>query len=270
MSVPRPIAPQAIAHRTLPGAAKKLVPARWLSILILALLAVHPAARAQSLAPLPTPSPSGPSAELLENDDYTPKRMFGMIPDFQSSNQIGAVEKPLTAAQKFRIAAGDAFDISAHVGNLFQASLQQATDGQPNYGEGWGAFGKRFAAAEADQVSGSFLIYGILPTVFHEDPRYFRRGRGNAASRAWYAFSRTVITRNDDGRAEFNKSQVFGQLIANGISTSYYAPQNRTVNAVALNWAVDMGYSGAFNILSEFYPDLMNAVLHHHARSRPT
>jgi hypothetical protein len=271
MSAPRHILPQAIASGTLPRAAKKIVPARSLSLLLFALLAVHPAARAQSLTPPPpaSQSTSGPSAELLENDDYTPKRMFGMIPDFQSSSQIGAVEKPLTASQKFRIAAGDAFDISADVGNLFQASLQQATDGQPNYGEGWGPFGKRFAAAEADQVSGSFLIYGILPTVFHEDPRYFRRGRGSARSRVWYAFSRSVITRNDDGRAEFNKSQVFGQLIANGISTSYYPAQDRTANEVALNWAVDMGYCGAFNILSEFYPDLMNAVLHHHARSRP-
>ncbi len=238
--------------------------------LLVVFLALHPPAYAQSPAPAPPESartPAPQSAELLpDEDDYTPKRMFGMIPDFQNSSDIGAVEKPLTAGQKFRIAAGDAFDISAHVGNLFQASLQQATDSQPNYGEGWAAFGKRFGAAEADQISGSFLIYGIMPTIFHEDPRYFRRGHGSAASRAWYAFSRTIVTRNDDGRAEFNKSQVIGQLIADGISTSYYPAQDRSANAVALNWAVDMGYSGAFNILSEFYPDLLNAVHHRHSR----
>ena len=246
--------------------------AAW-GLVLFALFATHAAAaRAQSLAPSLTPPPSrtsaAQSAELLPDDEDTPKRMFGMIPDFQSSSQIGAVEKPLTPGQKFRIAAGDAFDISAHVGNLFQATLQQTMDSQPNYGEGWGPYGQRFAAAEADQITGSFLIYGIMPTIFHEDPRYFRRGRGSAASRVWYAFSRTMVTRHDDGHAEFNKSQVFGQLIANGISTSYYPAQDRTANAVMLDWAVDMGYSGAFNVLSEFYPDLLNAVLHHHhARS---
>ena len=244
---------------------------RRILLLLVVLLLLHPAARAQSPAPAPTEpvrTPASQSAELLpDGDDYTPKRMFGMIPDFQSTSGIGAVEKPLTIGEKFKIAAGDAFDISAHVGNLFQAGLQQATDSQPNYGQGWAAFGKRFGAAEADQSTGSFFIYGIMPTVFHEDPRYFRRGHGGAGSRAWYAFTRTFVTRNDDGRAEFNKSQIFGQLISNGISTSYYPSQDRTANAVALNWAVDMGYSGAFNILSEFYPDLLNAVFHRHAKA---
>ena len=91
--------------------------------------ALHPPAYVQSPAPVPWNPPARPLRNppncSPQRDDYTPKRMFGMIPDFQNSSDIGAVEKPLTAGQKFRIAAGDAFDISAHVGNLFQANLQQ-------------------------------------------------------------------------------------------------------------------------------------------------
>ena len=92
-----------------------------------------------------------------------------------------------------------------------------------------------------------------MPTIFTRTRAIPARARQRGVARV-DAFSRTIVTRNDDGRAEFNKSQVIGQLIADGISTSYHPAQDRSANAVALNWAVDMGYSGAFNILSELYP----------------
>lgn len=119
---------------------------------------------------------------------------------------------PLTPKEKYVLAWHQMFDFSAHFGNAFQSALQQASNGEPHYGQGWGAYGQRFAASEADQVTSSLLIFGVLPHLMKQDPRYFRKGKGSVWSRVSYAASRTVIARSDSGHAMFNYGQVFGQL----------------------------------------------------------
>jgi hypothetical protein len=190
------------------------------------------------------------------------KRMFGMIPDFENTNDVPANRHPLTVRQKYILSLHQAFDISAHVGNAFQAALQQAANGQPRYGQGWRAYGERFGAAEGDQITGSILIYGVLPSILHEDPRYFRQGRGPTIARVWYAINRTFVTRTDKGTSRFNNSETFGQLISCGISTSYYPPQDRSAGRVFSNWGVNLGGNSAYNVLSEYYPDVMRWMFH--------
>lgn len=189
--------------------------------------------------------------------EASPKRIMGMVPNFQTTNAKAATERALTPKEKFILATHQSFDISAHVGDLFQTSLEQAANSQPNYGEGWGAFGKRFMASEADQIVGSYLSYAVLPIVFHEDPRYFRRGHGVAPVRIWYALSRAVVTRRDSGGWTFNKSQAVGSFIGGEISTTYYPAQDRNLDGVAINCAVNLAYKGGYNVLSEYYPDLL-------------
>jgi hypothetical protein len=184
------------------------------------------------------------------------KRILGIIPNFISANDTSANQEPLTVHEKFILSLHQMFDVSAHIGNLLQSAISQASNGQPHYGQGWGAFGERFAASEGDQMTSSFFIYGVLPSVLHDDPRYFRRGRGSVGSRILYAASRTVITRKDSGGSTFNVPQTLGQLIQQGISTSYYPPRDRTVSAVFTQWGINLTYNNGYNMLREFMPDL--------------
>jgi hypothetical protein len=185
-----------------------------------------------------------------------PKRILGIIPNFISANDTTANQTPLTVKEKYVLSFHQMFDFSAHLGNLLQSSISQASNGQPHYGQGWGAFGERFAASEGDQMTSCFFIYGVLPSVLHDDPRYFRRGQGSVGSRVWYAASRTVITRKDSGQPTFNVPQTLGQLIQQGISTSYYPPRDRTVSGVFTQWGIDLVYNSGYNMLREFMPDL--------------
>jgi hypothetical protein len=173
-------------------------------------------------------------------------------------------QEPLTVKEKYVLAWHQSVDISAHFGNAFQAALQQASNGQPHYGQGWGPYAQRFGAAEADQVTSSFFIFGFLPHVLHDDPRYFRQGRGSAWSRIRYAATRTVITRTDAGNPTFNTPQVLGQLLQQGISTSYYPQQDRTASGVFQNWGINLAYNSAYNALKEYYPDFLRVVFHRH------
>lgn len=197
--------------------------------------------------------------ESVEKADV-PKRIFFIIPNFMTANDQPENQGPLSTHEKFNIAWHQFWDVSAHFGNLLQAGISQAADGLPHYGQGWGPFGERFAAQEGDQFTGSMLIYGVLPSLLHQDPRYFRRGRGSPWSRVGYAASRVVIARTDSGKPTFNASQVFGQLGQAGISLSYYPRQDRDVRGLFVGWAINQAYNIGWNQLKEFTPDLGAAL----------
>jgi hypothetical protein len=210
----------------------------------------------QQSATTQSTQPAATSERPDHSKDEVPKRIFFIVPNFMTANDQPENQGPLTPKQKFNIAWHQFWDQSAHFGNLIQASISQAADGLPHYGQGWGAFGERFAAQEGDQFTGSFLIYGIIPTALHQDPRYFRRGKGSSWSRVLYAASRVVIARTDSGRPTLNVSQLVGQMGQAAISLSYYPEQDRSVRGLLSGWAINQGYNIGWNQLKEFTPDL--------------
>jgi hypothetical protein len=209
---------------------------------------------------------SGPPSNPTGVQDDNPKRILGIIPNFQTKNDDPANQQPLTVKQKYILEFHQTVDFSAHLGNLFQAALQQASNTQPHYGEGWGPFAERFGAAEADQVTSAFFMYGFLPSILHDDPRYFRRAKGPILSRIYYAATRTVISRKDSGDPTFNIPLVAGFLLQQSISTAYYPPEDRTVGRVFQNWGTSLAYNSAYNELKEFYPDLIRLAFHRHRK----
>ena len=211
---------------------------------------------APSTAQKPAQSPPG------EQQDENTKRILGIIPNFQSKDDIPQNQEPMTTREKYILAYHQTVDFSAHFGNAFQAMLQQASNGQPHYGQGWGAYADRFGAAEADQVSFSLFAYALLPQLLHDDPRYFRKRYGSVWSRIKYSASRTVVTRTDAGGRSFNTPLVFGQLLQQSVSTAYYPDEDRTAGRVFQNWGINLAYASAYNVLKEFYPDFLRIAFH--------
>jgi hypothetical protein len=246
--------------------------------LLLALVASSGSALSQDKPDASTPKTSPSQSPVVSNQnppassdpnapqDDNPKRILDIIPNFQTTNDTPGVQEPLTVKEKYVLAYHQTVDFSAHLGNLFQAALQQASNGQPHYGQGWGPYAQRFGAGEADQVTSAFFIFGFLPHVLHQDPRYFRKAKGPVWSRIHYAATRTVISRKDSGDPTFNTPQVLGQLLQQGISTSYYPQQDRSASGVFQNWGINLAYNSAYNVLKEFYPDLLRIVFHRHKK----
>ncbi len=225
-----------------------------------------PVAKTQSAGS--TSSDAGDKQDVdREAKDAVPKRIFFIIPNFMTTNDQPENQGPLTTGEKYNIAWHQFFDVSAHFGNLLQAAISQGANSIPHYGQGWGAFGERFAAQEGDQFTGSMLIYGVLPQVFHQDPRYFRKGKGSAWSRIGYAASRVLIARSDTGNSMFNVSQIFGQLGQAGISLSYYPHEDRNVTGLFSGWAINQFYNIGWNQLKEFTPDL-GAYISRHSKKK--
>jgi hypothetical protein len=179
------------------------------------------------------------------------RRLLRLFPDFESV-QPGAHVAPLSVRQKFRLFAGETFDPSLVVIAAAVAGLQQAGNLAPKYGQGGGPYAQRFGAATASFTVASLYSQALLPTLFQQDPRYFRMGSGSIGSRVWYAITRTVVTRQDSGRSNFNYSHVGGLAALTATTNLYYPPVNRTATENAARFGIAAGIAALLNVAREF------------------
>ena len=66
-----------------------------------------------------------------------------------------------------------------------------------------------------------------MPMLLHEDPRYFRQGRGGVWSRIGYSASRVLTARNDQGNLAFNFAEVGGNAMGAATGNAYYPGERR-------------------------------------------
>lgn len=91
-----------------------------------------------------------------------------------------------------------------------------------------------------------------MPSLFKQDPRYFYRGRGRWSSLLWYALSRAVITKGDNGKWQPNYSNAFGNLAAAGITDTYLPRKNRNVGFVFQSAGIRLAETAFANVFQEF------------------
>lgn len=178
------------------------------------------------------------------------QRVFGVIPNFYSSYDWNA--SPMGAKQKFKLSLRSMFDPVSFATVAGVAGAEQYRNIFPAYGSGLEGYGKRYGAAFANHVSGQIFSRAIYPSLFHEDPRYFYKGKGSIRSRALYAISRAVIARGDDGSWKPNYSAVLGNFTAGAISNLYYPEADRGASLVFYNGLAETGADAVGNLIREF------------------
>ncbi|HST09181.1 MAG TPA: hypothetical protein VLL05_02295 [Terriglobales bacterium] len=186
------------------------------------------------------------------------ERTLGIVPQFGTTDRMDA--PPLRSGQKFRLFARTAFDPVTVGIAAAQAGISQA-DGQfKGYGSGAEGYGKRFGAAFGDQVSSQFFGTFLYPTIFKQDPRYFRLGHGGFFRRFGYGLKQEVVCHTDSGGRAFNTSRVLGAFTSGGISNAYYPSEDRGFGLTMSRSALAMAYAAGGNLLSEFWPDIRRKV----------
>jgi len=177
------------------------------------------------------------------------QRVFGIIPNFYVTYDHDAV--PLTAKLKFKLALRASTDPVLFAAAAFTAGLDQAGD-TPNYGQGAKGYGQRMGALYANGFTDIMVGEAILPSLLHQDPRYFYQGTGSKRSRAFHALSNAFICKGDNGRWEPNYSSIGGDLAAGAISNIYYPQSNRGVGIVFENALITTGGRMANGLVQEF------------------
>jgi hypothetical protein len=197
-------------------------------------------------------------------------RLFFALPNFLTLEHASQVP-PLTTKQKFAVVTRSSFDYIQVPWYAFLAGVSQAENSEPGYGQGAAGYGKRFGSAAADGTIENYFTSAILPSVFHQDPRFYQLGKGGFWHRTFYAMSRIVVTRSDSGSSQFNASEVFGSAIAASISTySYHPHADKTVSNTASVWGSQIAYDTATIVLKEFWPDIRRKLTHkHNAQDTP-
>ena len=219
---------------------------------------------AQTLAPtdsadaspvLPVSAPAVPA--LNEN------RIFGVIPDYQTVTDSTGPVKPLTPKQKWSLALKESVDPFNVLNAALGAGFSQRGNQTPKYGEGDVAYARRFGAALADFSTQNFFSAGLLATILHQDPRYYRKGPGTGvAKRVVYSVSRLVIARQDSGANAFNASGIGGMMLGIAASNLYYPAVSvrGSVMACRVSTSLTGGIMG--NLMSEFWPDIQKRFFH--------
>ena len=205
----------------------------------------------------------GYSAEEVATEEVKlaeKQRIFGIIPNFYVSYDQNAA--PLTAKLKFQLAAKVSYDPITFVGVGVAAAAEQAGN-HPNYPQGWKGFGERYGAAYTNGFTDIMIGGAILPSLLHQDPRYFYQGTGTTRSRTLHAVSSAFVCRGDNGKPQPNYSTIGGDLASAAISNAYYPASNRGVGLLLGNFLIGTGQRAAANLAQEF---ILRRLTHKPAR----
>jgi hypothetical protein len=171
----------------------------------------------------------------------------------------GQIVPRLTDHQKMVLGLEQSFTLFSAVGWTASAGYSHLINGSPNYGTDSGAFGMRLGATALRATSENILGNAVFAPLFHEDPRYYKMGKGhNPVKRAAYAATRALITRNDDGEARPNFSLLSGNLAGAALTNTYYPQMNQGFEQTAKTFGTSIGGSAIGFVVSEFLYDALD------------
>lgn len=182
------------------------------------------------------------------------QRILGFMATFNTTQNKDAL--PLSPGQKYRLFFKSVSDPWPFALTAVVAGISQADDDFSEYGQGMQGYAKRYGAAYTDYFTGNFFGNAVLPSLLHEDPRYYQKGTGKFITRALWAAGSTGWCKRDDGTWGPNYANVAGNLIGAAISNVYYPAEQRTVGDT-IQRGITVTVEGAIGAeLIEFWPDI--------------
>ncbi len=230
----------------------------------------------QTATPTPPPQNETPeqkkAREVREEAEREVKeqekqRIGGIIPNFNV--RINGQGVPLTAKEKFNISFHTIIDPYTFGLAIFVGGgLGELEDSHTGYHHGFPGLAKRVGASYADAATGNLIGNALLPSILHQDPRYFRKGKGTIVSRVFYSAATAFVCKGDNGKWQFNTSNVLGNFASGGLSNVYYPHDERGVG-LTLDNAMTVTLEGMVGAqLLEFSPDVSNYLRKRRERKR--
>jgi hypothetical protein len=177
------------------------------------------------------------------------QRVLGFIPNVYVVYEPHP--EPLTTRMKFELAYKDLTHPVFFGRTAAWAGVEQAA-GLRNYSQNARGYGERLGTGLADGVTEGLIGNAVLPSLLHQDPRYFYQGSGTKKSRAMHAILAAFICKGDNGAWQPNYSTWGGSLISSSISLAYYPSSDRNARHVFGNFGIGMGLHVAGGLAQEF------------------
>lgn len=199
----------------------------------------------QSVTVVPTEELAAQQLKIEEK-----QRIIGVVPNYYVVYEKNPA--PLTAKLKFHLGMRFLTDPVTTTGFALNAAIYQMA-GYPSYGEGAKGYGKRLGATFAGGYTNILIGDGVLPSLLHQDTRYFYQGTGTTKSRLLHALSSPFVIRGDDGRREVNYSGLGGSLVSGAVANAYYPDKDRGARLVVGGTLIGIGGRMANAVLQEFF-----------------
>jgi hypothetical protein len=207
-------------------------------------------------------SAQAPGSALLpvhpsDPGSFSPSKWYGVV-------DPGEKVPPLYARDKMVFWVHEDVSPAGWIPAIFATGWSQLFVGDPNYGSDSAAFGERLGAAVIRDTSMRFFSDSLIPTLAHEDPRYYRKAYGGIKARAGYAAERVFIDQRDDGTRGFNYSDTVGHLAASALTPAYYPAPSANGRVVVTTWVLSLAGDAGGNLFVEFWPDARDLIFHRH------
>lgn len=163
----------------------------------------------------------------------------------------------LTVGEKFSIFTRSAVSPKTYITDAWNAGVAQAENNDPEWGQGAEGYGKRYAAAYTDSMVRNFFRKFAFPSIFSQDPRYYRSEKSGGGARFGHALAHTFVTRSDEGYDSINYSQLLGTSAAVAIGNLYHPGHKRGFKPAAERFGTSIGYDMGFDVLREFWPEIV-------------
>jgi hypothetical protein len=133
----------------------------------------------------------------------------------------------------------------------FIAGIRQAANSL-DFLQGAKGYGQRFGITAANGFTDIMIGGAILPSLLHQDPRYFYQGTGTTRSRLLHALSHPFVCQGDNGHLQPNYSSLGGDLASAAISNAYYPQSQRGAGLVLGNFALGTAERMISSLAQEF------------------
>jgi hypothetical protein len=187
-----------------------------------------------------------------------PKRILGFLPNLRAVSVGARVPLP-TLKEKFWLATRNSFDYSAFIDVGFEAGLRYSTKTYPQFGRGVGGYSQYYWRDFLDRTAGNYMTNAVIAALTSEDTRYYTLGKGPWYKRGIYAFSRVLITPNNQGKNTFNFSEIIGKGAAAGLGNFYY-PGGANWTRTGQRWLFWVGLDASYDVFREFWPDIASRL----------
>ena len=223
-----------------------------------------PQSQSSTSSPQQSPQPPAAPTQDLELDangkpipleHQQPKRILGFMPNFRTVSG-GAAAHPPGWKYNFSVATHQAFDYSSFVFLAITSLSAEGINSHPDFGKGPEGFYDYTWRGFIDKTDNTYLSAWLLPSLLHEDTRYYALGHGSVLERSLYVISRQAVARTYGGRQTPNFAGLGGKVLTQVVSRYYYPPSATSFSALATKF----GYSSMRDIgitaIREFYPEV--------------
>jgi hypothetical protein len=163
---------------------------------------------------------------------------------------------PLGVSGKFRLAVANVSDPFAIVTTALDSEFGAATDGHTKLRTGMAGFGQRFGASMAGQATSEMFSTFLISSIFHQDPHYHRDPAAPTHTRIGKALAYVFVTRSDSGKRMFNFAEVLGTTSSSIVEGTFHPEWEKGPGAAAGRIAISIGSDAAWNLMTEFLPDV--------------